>query len=660
MTLPRLQWPVGRTLEQALGDEWVASNGLGGYAGTSVAFCATRKYHGLLTAALPGLGRMNVLPLLEEHVTLAGRDVRLGALDAADTGPAAHGFTSLVRFELEGLIPEWEYALGGHRLHRAVLLVHGENTVCVRYRLQGEGPVTLTLRPFLDGRNADGPLRKEPLELRCAGEKAVAVTLPGGLPPVTLQGPGTFTTDATTSPLLRYRIEQARGYDAIEQLSSPGRLTCTLTPGEDVFFVASLAGARGDPRELWEAEQQRERELIERSGVPPESVSGRLVLAADQFVIVPGYRAVSAEVTRSEHQRSIVAGYPWFTDWGRDTMISLEGLALRTGRVAEAIETLRTFREALRDGLVPNYFPEGTNDSVYHTADATLWFFHALSRVIDATRDLELLREFWPSLQDIVQHHLVGTRFHIGVDPADGLLRQGEEGYQLTWMDAKVDGWVVTPRRGKAVELQALWFNALCLMRDWAGQLGADGSAYAVHAAQAQRSFNARFWNELRGCCFDVIDGPHGVEANVRPNQVFALSLTHPILAREKWGAVLEVIRRELLTPAGLRTLSMDHPDFKAAYDGDLRSRDAAYHQGTVWPWLLGHYVDAERRAGADEETLRRVAAGLTDHLRDGCVGSLSEIFDATPPFHHRGCYAQAWSVAELLRIWTTLEPASP
>lgn len=655
--LPKMEWPVGRSLTEAIGDEWLLSNGIGGYAGTSVAFSSSRKYHGLLIAALPGLGRIDVLPMLEETLRLPSGEVQLGAVDRAGSETEARGFSALKRFQLDGLIPEWEYDFEGTRISRSVVLVYGENTVCIRYRLLAGEKTTLSLRPFIAGRNADGPLCKEVVQF-WVDEKDGHLTVgaPEGIHPVTIGGDGVFTRDPKTSPVLRYRIEEKRGYDSTEMLSSPGTYELTLEPGKDVYFSVSLDHRRGDFAALFEAERAREFALIKQSGAREGSFTARLTLAADQFIIVPGYRAIATATALKEHRRSIVAGYPWFTDWGRDTMISLEGLTIHTGRVEEAVQTLKLFKSALRDGLVPNYFPEGTNDGVYHTADATLWFFHALSKVLAHSKDEGLLKEFWPALKEIVAKHVAGTKFNIGVDANDGLLKQGAEGYQLTWMDAKVDGWVVTPRRGKAVELQALWFNALCLMRDWARELGEDASEYAARADQTKISFNERFWNAERGCCFDLVDTDRGNDAAVRPNQIFTISLTHPILDREKWLPVLGVVSRELLTPVGLRTLSTDHADYHAKYDGDLRSRDAAYHQGTVWPWLLGHYVDAELKAGTTPADARRIVQGLTTHLLDGCLGSVSEIFDASAPFHQRGCYAQAWSVAELLRTWSTLE----
>jgi predicted glycogen debranching enzyme len=334
-------------------------------------------------------------------------------------------------------------------------------------------------------------------------------------------------------------------------------------------------------------------------------------------------------------------------------MISLEGLTLTTGRFQEAAWILRTFAHYERDGLIPNMFPEGQNEGLYHTADATLWFFHALDRYLEITNDYETLKSLLPTLERIIKAHLQGTHFGIGVDSQDGLLRQGQEGYQLTWMDAKVGDWVVTPRRGKAVEINALWYNSLRLMETWLRRMESGNLTEQVrlHADKVYRSFNERFWNPVANCLFDIVDGERGNDSALRPNQVLAISLTHPVLEKDRWEPVMNTVRRELLTPVGLRSLAAGQPDFKSKYFGDLRSRDAAYHQGTVWAWLIGPFIDAWLRVYPQErEAAQEFLEGFIPHLNEGCVGSINEIFDAESPFLPRGCIAQAWSVAEVLR----------
>jgi predicted glycogen debranching enzyme len=471
-----------------------------------------------------------------------------------------------------------------------------------------------------------------------------------------------FTLDGKLVEHVLYRDEKRRGEAARGDLWSPGYFRVDLGPGAEATLVAST--------EPWETilalappaaragEHERRRRLLAAAPAPlREGPAAQLVLAADQFLITPVGRAEDAARARAagDEVRSVIAGYHWFTDWGRDTMISLPGLTLATGRHAEAGYILRTFAHSVQDGLIPNLFPEGDVEGLYHTADATLWFFHALDGYLRATGDRTTLRLLLPRLADIVAHHLAGTRFGIGVDPADGLLRQGAPGYQLTWMDAKVDDWVVTPRRGKAVEINALWYNALRLFAGWLREETGESAAREIdaHADRARVSFNRRFWYAAGDHLYDVVDGERGDDPACRPNQLFAISLPHAVLDVERWKPVLETVRARLLTPLGLRSLAPGHPDYKATYFGDLRARDAAYHQGTVWAWLIGPWIDAwlrvhpEDRAGA-----RRFLDGFVPHLREACVGSLSEIFDAEPPFTPRGCVAQAWSVAEVLRCW--------
>jgi predicted glycogen debranching enzyme len=467
----------------------------------------------------------------------------------------------------------------------------------------------------------------------------------------------------------RYLEEQSRGYEHEGTLWSPGYFHVDFgngVPRGDATLVAST--------EDWETIETlgpapaRDREIVRRRHLlqqAPEAmragICAELVLAADQFLVSPAARpedATRAAAVGSE-ARTVIAGYHWFTDWGRDTMISLEGLTLATGRPADAALILRTFAGYVRDGLIPNMFPDGERQGLYHTADATLWFVHAVGRYTAVSGDADVLRELLPVLRDIIEHHLNGTRFGISVDPADGLLRQGEEGYQLTWMDAKVGDWVVTPRRGKAVEINALFYNALRLVEQWVRRADSESGArpLAEHADQLQASFNDRFWFEDGQHLYDVVDGEHGDDPSCRPNQVFAIALPHPVLDESRWAPVLDVVRTRLLTPYGLRTLAPGHPDYSPNYYGDLRARDAAYHQGTIWPWLIGPYLDAWLRVYPKRfDAARTILSAFPNHLSEAGIGSVSEIFDAEPPYTPRGCISQAWSVAELLRSMSRLE----
>jgi predicted glycogen debranching enzyme len=494
------------------------------------------------------------------------------------------------------------------------------------------------------------------------------ITASADMPPLrlVLTGGGAFTVDPVRLAGVTYRVEAARGYESSGDLWSPGYFRADLAVGEAVSLVVSTepwetVRALTPSAALAAERARRQRLLADAAPSARDGEAAELVLAADQFVVTPCGRLGDAARARAsgDEARTVIAGYHWFTDWGRDTMIALPGLTLVTGRHHEAGYILKTFGHYVRDGLIPNLFPEGETEGLYHTADASLWFFEALHRYLAATGDHATLEALLPKLTEIVDHHLKGTRFGIGVDARDRLLRQGAPGYQLTWMDAKVGDWVVTPRRGKAVEINALWYNALRLLEDWLGKARGPAASAPLgdEAARVARAFNARFWYAGGGWLYDVVDGEHGDDAACRPNQLLALSLTHPVLDRTHWEDVLDVVRERLLTPVGLRSLDPRHPDYRPHYDGDLRARDAAYHQGTVWPWLIGPFVDAWLRVHPDDhDGARRCLGGFVPHLSESCIGTVSEIFDAEPAFSARGCVAQAWSVAELLRAWVATE----
>jgi predicted glycogen debranching enzyme len=668
----RMPWPRDKATaaEALLSHEWLVTNGLGGYASGTVGGVASRRYHSLLVAALPApLGRQVMLNHLSELVRLPdGTTVLFGGEERAGSALEVPGADYLKEFRLDRGLPVWRYEVGGVALEKRVLLPHRQNTVHVRYRLvAGDGPVRLKLRPAVHFRPHEAPVSEShpgPYTVVCV-ERRYELKGQSPLPPLRLYLHGqrpAFTLDGKELPDVLYRMEASRGYESLGTLWSPGYFRVDLTPTGDATLVASTESWETilalPPHAAYEAECERRLRLI--GAARPEAQAGparELVPAADQFLITPAGRVEDAAraLAAGDEARTVIAGYHWFTDWGRDTMISLEGLTLTTGRQLEAGYILRTFAHYIRDGLIPNLFPEGEREGLYHTADATLWFFHALDRYLAATDDRVTLGILLPKLHDIVAHHLRGTRFGIGVDPEDGLLRQGQQGYQLTWMDAKVGDWVVTPRRGKAVEINALWYNALRLLEGWARSEEGEAAArpLAEQAERVRQSFNRRFWYAEGGYLYDVLDGEGGDDPACRPNQVFAVSLPHAVLDPARWPAVLEVVRQRLLTPVGLRSLAPGHPDYKKQYYGDLRARDAAYHQGTVWAWLIGPFIDAwvkvhpEDRAGA-----RRFLQGLVEHLGQACIGSISEVFDAEPPYTPRGCVAQAWSVAEVLRCW--------
>jgi predicted glycogen debranching enzyme len=678
--LHRPAWAARRRFDaEALAShEWLVTNGLGGYASGTVGGVMTRKYHGYLIAALPApAGRVVMLQNLAATLRFAdGHEVTLGAEERNGNGLLVPAERHLQDFRLELGLPVWEYEVEGIRLSKRVIMPFGQNSVHVLYRATGEPArgASLLLRPFVHFRGHEAPVTSPLPPAKCTTPHAdrLEVQPRGELPALRLHcrgANGTFLADELRIAEVVYRIERDRGYEWQGEVWSPGFFTVPLPAGEDVTFVASSESwlvadslPSGDARD---AELARRRALLGLAGDATDPVAARLMLAADQFIITPAGRADDAARARAkgDEARTVIAGYHWFTDWGRDTMISLEGLTLSTGRHREAGYILRTFAHYVRDGLIPNMFPDGASEGLYHTADASLWFFHAVHRYLEWTGDERTLDTILPQLRGIVDAHLRGTRFGIAVDPADGLLMQGAEGYQLTWMDAKVEDWVVTPRRGKAVEINALWYNALILLAGWLEEQGEATEARRLTsiAALARNSFNERFWYAAGGHLYDVIDTPKGTDDPAcRPNQLFALALDHPVLDEPRWPAVLETVRTRLLTPVGLRSLAPSHPDYQARYFGDLRARDAAYHQGTVWGWLIGPFVDAWLRVHPhDQAGARACLTGLVEHLDEYGVGSIAEIFDAEQPYTPRGCIAQAWSVAEALRAWQ-LTAATP
>jgi predicted glycogen debranching enzyme len=636
--------------------EWLVTNGLGGFASATISGEITRRYHGFLIAAMPApLGRIVMLSEVEAEIERADGSVA----NIRDTG-------KFLGFTLAMGLPSWRYEIDGITLEKSVVMPARHNIVHIAFRSIGtERRVRLRLRPFTNFRRLESPVNEAlaaSYALTAQGEN-YEVTAGPDLPRLRMIMEGcetaTFTADGGSRRECLFQTEAQRGYDARGWEWSPGYFTAELRPDCTVTLIAAA-----EPWHIMRAltpEAARNFEIERRSrlvalAMPParEGLAAELVLAADNFIITPVGRI--ADIARAHAEgddvRTVIAGYHWFTDWGRDTMISLEGLTLTTGREPEAEWILRLFSHYVCDGLIPNMFPEGDIEGLYPTADATLWFFHALGRYLDRCPDKPTLAIMLPLLQDIVRHHLEGTHFGIKVDPRDGLLTQGAEGYQLTWMDAKVGDWVVTPRRGKAVEINALWYNALCLLAGWLRATGHPEAAdIAAHAEQARESFNRRFWYDKGGYLYDVVDGENGDDPSFRPNQIFAISLDHSVLDATRWATVVEAVRERLLTPVGLRSLAPGEHDYKSRYFGDLRDRDAAYHQGTVWAWLIGPFIDAWLKVHPhDKKTARGFLAGFGAHLAEAGIGSISEVFDAESPFTPRGCIAQAWSVAEVLR----------
>jgi predicted glycogen debranching enzyme len=670
-----MKWdPAQTSREVLLNREWIVTNGLGGYASGTVSGAITRRYHGLLIAALPApLGRMVMWSHVSEFLRFSDDDVvSLGAEERAGGQLDLKAADWLREFRLEDGLPVWTYHVRDLVLEKRVILPHLQNTVHVSYRiLQGTTRPRLELRPAFHFRHHETPVNEgttPPYKLAAVEGRYEVSATRGRLPPLRMKlydCEAAFMIEAANVRQVVYRMEQSRGYAHEGDLWSPGFFHVDLSKHETVTLVASV--------ENWEiievlnaaqalaAERERRARLLDEA-VPEarEGVAAELSFAADQFVITPAGRFEEAARAHAagDEVRTVIAGYHWFTDWGRDTMISLEGLTLTTGRWLEAGYILRTFAYYIRDGLIPNMFPDKAKEGKYNTADATLWFFHAFHRYFETTHDRTTLNLLLPKLVDIVEHHLRGTRFNIHVDPEDGLLAQGEEGYQLTWMDAKMGDWVVTPRRGKAVEINALWYNALRLLAKWLRESDEPSAAqcYEEHAQRARISFNQRFWFAEGGYLYDVVDcngQKQTYDSSCRPNQIFAISLDHPILDQERWRSVMEVVQKKLLTSVGLRSLSPDDPEYKPIYSGDLRSRDGAYHQGTVWAWLIGPFIDAWLKLRPNEnQEARKFLECFPEHLDDAALGTISEVFDAREPHIAGGCIAQAWSVAEVLRCW--------
>jgi predicted glycogen debranching enzyme len=635
-------------LQTGLRHEWLETNGLGGFACGTIAGANTRRYHGLLTAALnPPAGRMLLLSKLEETLILGGHRIDLSTNEYSG---AIHpeGYLLLSNFRLDPF-PIWTFEVEGVRLEKSVFMPHGSNTVQVEYKLlqapQGAETV-LEVRPLVAFRDYHSTTHENGVFNRALEIVPNLVSLQPytGLPRLYfahdaahLQEQGYWYRN------FFYRVEQERGLDSQEDLFNPFVLEWKLSLKQNATVIAST-----EQKDVQQAaavrktELQRRQEVVASSPVE-DSLVRALTVAADQFLVSRG------------EEWTVIAGYPWFTDWGRDTMISLPGLTLFTGRTGIAKSILRNFARQTDMGMLPNRFVDSGEKAEFNSVDATLWFFEAARAYAAATNDFDFLRqELYPVFTQIIDFHIKGTRYNIKVEE-NGLLNAGAPGAQLTWMDAKIGDWVVTPRSDKPVEIQALWYNALCIMEDLAARFEDEGrrKQYSGLAVLVSKTFNHVFWNNDLRCLYDVVDDGRP-DGSMRPNQIFAVSLHHSMLSAERARAVVETVERELLTPVGLRTLSAADPRYRCTYQGDQRSRDSAYHQGTVWPWLLGPFVSAYVKVNGGSEQSRSRAnellRGMEKHLTEAGLGQISEIFDGDAPHHPRGCFAQAWSVAEVLR----------
>jgi predicted glycogen debranching enzyme len=657
-------------IDAATSREWLVTNGIGGYASGTISGILTRRYHGLLVAALqPPVGRTLLLVKLDETASYDGGTYPLFANRWADGTVDPTGFHHIERFELDGTIPVWTFSVADALIEKRVWMVQGENTTHIRYDLRrAAAPLYLSIKALVNYRDFHGETRgAPPLQVNPIW-RGEAHDIYGVLVRADENSlPFTLVSDEAEAeaPQGWYRdfalaTEQERGFLGVEDHFMATEFHLQLKPGDSMAIIASseaqpsLDSAKAlENRRAYEAGIRAKARSRFRHA--PEPVQ-QLLLAADQFIV---RRALPEE----PDGHTVIAGYPWFSDWGRDTMISLPGLALTTGRPDIARSILSTFARYVDGGMLPNNFPDAGSTPGYNTVDATLWYFEAIRAYHAATRDDRLLRELLPTLETIIDDHIRGTRYNIHADPADGLLYAGQPGLQLTWMDAKLGDWVVTPRIGKPVEINALWYHALSIMAVFARHLRLPADRYFSHARQARKSF-ARFWNKQAGFCFDVLDGPDGNDPALRPNQLFAVSLPAgsddepPLLTPAQQKSVVDTCARRLLTSYGLRTLAPDDPAYLGHYTGNQRLRDGAYHQGTAWAWLIGPFVSAHLKVYRNREQARALLLPLLDHLSGYGVGSIGEIFEADPPFKPVGAFAQAWSVAEVLRAWAATEAA--
>lgn len=654
--------------EQAIQNEWLETNGLGGWSGSSVSGCNTRRYHGLLVAAtVPPAERMALVSKLDETITTGDERFELGTNNYGEA-ISPKGYQYLKSFAKK-FFPEFIYEIGGIELKKTIAMSHGENTVVIIYEvLKANQSFTLELLPLLSVRGYHNMMQANDAINRNASfnNNIFKIKAYEGTPDIFIKIPGgNYNTNPQWFYNFNYSVEQYRGLDFIEDLFTPGKFNIELKEGDTLGIILSTESPEDrDAVELFQKETSRRKSLLK--DVTDNEILQELVLAADQFIVKRDIKLLGTSEASSpgggleEAGASVIAGYHWFTDWGRDTMISLPGLCLSTGRYDDAKKIISAFAKVVNMGMLPNRFQDNGEEPEYNNVDGTLWYFIAVYKYLRHTNDKEfVLNEILPVLKDIIDWHFRGTRYNIHVDD-DGLLYAGEEGQQLTWMDARIGTWVVTPRMGKPVEIQALWYNSLKIFSELL-QLNNqenDASLVSISAEKARQSFADKFWYEEGNYLYDVIDENNIADPTVRPNQLFAISLPFELIAGEQAKAVLKIVEEQLYTPLGLKSLPKSDSHYIPVYGGNAWHRDSSYHQGTVWSWLLGPYVDAIMKVKGDEgkADAQKVIDDFKYHLNEGCIGSVSEIFDAEAPQHPRGCVAQAWSVGEILRVMKEYE----
>lgn len=654
MHFGKSNWP---TFEQGTEKEWLVTNGLGGYASSTVIGANTRKYHGLLVASLtPPVKRTQYLAKVDEIIETNGRIYSLSSNSRTD-GSKNLGFVHLQRFELAEF-PSFLYSFSDIFIQKTVFMVYGKNTTVIIYRIKnGSNPSSFKLYPLVNCRNFHWTLRKGQVEYKAddldyPNGAGVCIKNSQGVPSLVIAGIGVtdFKVQEGFFEGIFYPAEYERGEGAEEDLFVPGSFDVFLEPSQEKV-VTLFATVEKEPvplsqdeiEEMFEAGKKRCRHLLAKSG-HKDNFAKRLVWAADAFVVK----------RRSTNTKSVIAGYHWFNDWGRDTMISLPGLTLVTGRFNDAKEILLTYSRYCKNGLIPNMFPDEPGEPLYNTVDASLWFFQSVYKYLQYTGDINfILQDIYPVLKKIVHNYASGTDYKIYMDE-DGLMSAGTELLQLTWMDAKVDNWVVTPRHGKPVEISALWYNALKIMEYLAG-LSGESFDYPGLPDKVRQNFEKKFWYDKGGYWYDVIKGQEK-DKSFRPNQIIAMGLTFSPAPPDKSRLALSRVWQELYASYGMRSLSCNHPDYHGVYSGHRLNRDGAYHQGTAWSWLIGPFITAYRRAHGYSKASREQAElfinPFRDHLFSSGVGYVSEIFDGDEPILPRGTIAQAWGVGEVLRSY--------
>lgn len=635
------------TPEQGIRREWLLTNGIGGFSCGTITGMNARRYHGLLIASLnPPVDRYLILSSVSEMVSVNGEEHYLHSFMTPNF--IAHG-EHYLEFFCYNTVPEFHYRIGSMRIEKKICMCYGKNQVAVVYRIRNSAGCRIHLTPLVNfrdyhslsqscGMNFSTEIRDKTMYItpQNTGRKIIIACSEGKA----VENPCFFYN-------MDYLYEHERGLDGTEDHYIPGYFEITANEGEDKTIT--LICGLDEPADITDGETVIAEELRRQKALLAE-IDGddflkSLVLAADKFIV----KRISTK------SKTIIAGYPWFTDWGRDTMIAFTGLTLTTKRYDDARDILLTFAKYEKDGLIPNVFPDGNTEPAYNTVDAALWFFQAVYKYIRYTGDLKFVKnELLPVLKKILDAYRMGTIFNIKMDE-DFLISAGNEHTQLTWMDAKVGDWVVTPRHGKAVEINALWYNAVMIMAFILENVGENSRELVTLAGKIKENFIKVFWNAQKGCLYDVVNA-NGRDYKIRPNQILAVSLAFPVIEGRYAKSVVDTVYRELYTAYGLRSLSCDNPDYRGVYTGDQYHRDAAYHQGTVWVWLLGQFITAYARVYHDDkklaENLKEFFLPFYDHLRDACIGNISEIFDGNEPLIARGCFAQAWSVSEILRAY--------